>query len=114
MSCLLCAVEQTKHSQPLFLSLSLHTHTHLIHPSISIQNTHITSRHTAETPRLWGELKAMCQEGLQEERIGHGPWYRRGEEPWLGIVTGVMARFLRRAPEALAAAEVSGRVSSHD
>jgi hypothetical protein len=50
----------------------------------------------------------MCQEGVQEEQIGHGPWYRRGEEPWLGIVTGVMARFLRRAPEALAAAEVSG------
>lgn len=48
----------------------------------------------------------MCRESLQEEQVGHGPWYKRGEEPWPGVVTGVMARFVRRAPGVLAAAEV--------
>lgn len=63
----------------------------------------------AEAPRIWGVLKAVCREALEEERgVGHGPWYLRGEEPWPGVVTGVMARFLRRAPGQLAAAEVNG------
>lgn len=55
---------------------------------------------------MWTELKAMCHESLQEESIGHGPWYMRGEEPWPGVITGVMARFVRRAPKVVAAAEV--------
>ena len=50
----------------------------------------------------------MCRESLEEEQIGHGPWYKRGEEPWPGVVTGVMARFVRRAPRVLEAAEVGG------
>lgn len=48
----------------------------------------------------------MCRESLQEEQVGHGPWYKPGEEPWPGVVTGVMARCVRLSPRVLAAAEV--------
>lgn len=49
-----------------------------------------------EGERAWEALLEMGEEGMEEERRGHGPWYCRGEEPWLGLLTGVMGAFVRR------------------
>jgi len=49
-----------------------------------------------EGGRVWEGLLKMGEEGMEEEGRGHGPWYCRGEEPWLGLLTGVMGSFVRR------------------
>ena len=52
-----------------------------------------------EGDRVWEGLLKMGEEGMEEEGRGHGPWYCRGEEPWLGLLTGVMGAFVRRRGE---------------
>lgn len=49
-----------------------------------------------EGAAAWTALLEMGEEGMEEERRGHAPWYCRGEEPCLGLLTGVMCAFVRR------------------